>query len=192
MTRTSSPIASAPANAAGSPIPGEPAFLAVGKLRRAHGVRGEILMEVYTDFPERLLPGIALYFGDEASPLELLKCRPHHGGLLLTFDGYTTPEAVGMLRNQVLYVKSDDRPPLEDGEYYHHQLIGLTVISDGGEVIGLVSEILETGASDVLVVQPELGAAVLIPIRDEFVRQVDLQQRTLTVHLIPGMRSEEA
>jgi 16S rRNA processing protein RimM len=190
MTRTSR--LPAPANAAGSPIPGEPALLAVGKLRRPHGVRGEILMEVYTDFPERLKPGSVLYLGEAAGSLTLVKFRQHHQGLLLTFQGYTTPEAVGELRNQILFVHRDDRPPLEDGEYYHHQLIGLDAISDEGVQVGVVSEILETGASDVLVVRPDRGPEVLIPVNDTFVLNIDLESRTISVHLIPGMRGEEA
>jgi 16S rRNA processing protein RimM len=189
MTRT--PPLPAPANAAGSPVNGEPAFLAVGKLRHPHGVRGEMLMEVYTDFPERLQPGSVLYLGGAAGTLTLVKCRVHNAGLLLTFQGYTTPEAVGQLRNQLLYVRSDDRPPLEEGEYYHHQLIGLDVISDDGDTIGNVTEILETGASDVLVVRPESGPEVLIPVNDAFIQDIDLLKRVITVHLIPGLRGEE-
>jgi 16S rRNA processing protein RimM len=189
MTRKLS--TSAPANAAGSPLPGEPAFLAVGKLRHAHGVRGEILMEVYTDFPERLQPGIVLYLGQTANPLTLVKRRSHHEGLLLTFQGYTTPEAVSQLRNQILYVRRDDCPPLAEGEYYHHQLTGLTAVSEAGEVIGVVTEILETGASDVLVIQPELEPEVLIPVTDDFVKHIDLKQHQIMVHLIPGMRQEK-
>jgi len=173
-------------------MPGEPALLAVGKLRHPHGVRGEILMEVYTDFPERLQPGIVLYLSGEAAPLTLVKCRSHNAGLLLTFQGYATPEEVGKFRNQVVHVKRDDRPPLPEGEYYHHQLIGLSVLSETGEVIGRVAEILETGASDVLVVRPEFGSEVLIPVTNTFVTRIDLLQRAITVSLIPGMRGEEA
>src|SRR5512135_2098079 len=95
----------APIDAAGSPMHGEPAYLAVGKLRHAHGVHGEILMEVYTDFPERIQPGSMLFLGDEATPMILVKCRSHNAGLLLTFEGYTTPEAVGQLRNQIVFVR---------------------------------------------------------------------------------------
>jgi 16S rRNA processing protein RimM len=190
MSRTG--ITKAPIDAAGSPSPGEPAYLAVGKLRHAHGVHGEILMEVYTDFPERLQPDKVLYLGPEAGQLRLLKRRHHREGLLLTFDGFTTPEAVSELRNQVLYVRTDDRPPLAEGEYYHHQLIDLTVVTDTGVIIGPVTEIIETGASDVLVVRPETGPEVLIPVVDAFVQRIDLDNREITVHLIPGMLAEEA
>jgi 16S rRNA processing protein RimM len=179
-------------NAAGSPLLGEPAFLAVGKLRRAHGVRGEILMEVFTDFPERIQPGIFLYLGEEALPIQLAKCRQHREGLLMTFEGYSTPEEVGLFRNQIVYVKTEDRLPLADGEYYHHQLIGLLAVTDAGVTIGTVIKILETGASDILVILPETGPEVLIPFVGAFIKGIDLIRHEITVQLIPGMLSEEA
>jgi 16S rRNA processing protein RimM len=178
-------------NASGSLLPGEPAFLAVGKLRHAHGVHGEILMEVLTDFPERLIPGAILYLGSESEQLRLTRCRPHREGLLMTFEGYTTPEEIGQFRNQILYVKAIDRPPLAEGEYYHHQLIGLHVATDAGVSIGTVTEILETGASDVLVIRPETGPDVLIPIVDAFIQNIDLTHREITAHIIPGILAEE-
>ena len=182
---------SAQLNAAGSLLPGEPAFLAVGKLRHPHGVHGEILMEVFTDFPERFTPGAILYLSSESDPLQLIKCRPHREGLLMTFEGYTTPEEISQFRNQIVYVKADDRPPLADGEYYHHQLINLHVTTDAGISIGTVSEILETSANDVLVIRPEIGPEVLIPIVDKFIQRIDLTNREITVHIIPGMLAEE-
>jgi 16S rRNA processing protein RimM len=181
----------APVNAAGSPLPGEPAYLAVGKLRHAHGVHGEILMEIYTDFPERLQPQDILYLGPAAGELRLLKSRTHREGLLMTFEGFTTPEEVGQLRNQIVYVRTQDRPPLAEGEYYHHQLIDLAVISEEGVRIGKVVEILETGASDVLVVRPETGPEVLIPVADAFIKRIDLDNREITVHIIPGLLAQE-
>jgi 16S rRNA processing protein RimM len=176
---------------AGSPGTSEPAFLAVGKLRHAHGVRGEILMEVFTDFPERLQPGVVLYLDSGSDVLRLVKCRPHREGLLVSFEGYTTPEAIGQFRNQLLYVKAYDRPPLPAGEYYQHQLVGLQVTSDASVPLGKVIEILETGASDVLVVRPEVGPEVLIPFVDEFIRDINLAQGEIIVHIIPGMLGEE-
>lgn len=185
------PLGTAQPDGARSLLPGEPAFLAVGKLLHAHGVHGEILMELYTDFPERLLPGMTLFLGSPGSTLRLIRRRSHKGGLLMTFEGYTTPEAVGQLRNQLLYVRADDRPPLAEGEYYHHQLLNLHVTHDTGESIGVVTEILETGATDVLVIRRESGSEVMIPIVDRFVQKIDIQNGEITVHLIPGMLDEE-
>lgn len=185
-------VFSARTHAAGSPLPGEPAFLAVGKLRHAHGVHGEMLMEVFTDFPDRLQPGTILYLGSETEQLRLIKRRQHREGLLMTFEGFTTPEEVSQFRNQIVYVKTDDRPPLPNGEYYHHQLLSLHVITSERKPIGTVTEILETGASDVLVVRPEIGPDVLIPMVDAFILGIDLAKGEITVHLIPGMMAEEA
>lgn len=148
-------------------------------------------MEVYTDFPERLQPGVTLYLGQAAKQLHLTKRRQHRDGLLVTFDGYGSPEEVGQFRNQVVYVKTVDRPPLEAGEYYHHQWIGLRAVSVDGERIGTVTEILETGASDVLVVTPSSGPEVLIPTVDSFIKGVDLTRQEITVQLIPGMLRQE-
>jgi 16S rRNA processing protein RimM len=190
MSKAGAPTAQT--NAAGSHLSGEPAFLAVGKLRHAHGVHGEMLMEVWTDFPERLQPGIALYLANGSSQLFMTRKRQHGEGLLVTFEGYTSPEQLSQLRNQVLFVPIEDRPPLAQGEYYHHQLIGMLVMSDTGKPIGIVAEILETGASDVLVVRSKGGPDVLVPMVSSFIRSVDLAGRQLTVHLIPGMVPEEA
>ncbi len=182
---------SAQQKAAEALLPGQPAMLAVGKLLHAHGVHGEMLMEIYTDFPERLVPGIVLYLEPPGASLCLVKRRTHHAGLLVTFEGYATPEAAAQLRNQLVYVQADDRPPLPEGEYYHHQLLGLRVMDEAGEPIGVLAEILETGATDVLIIRRATGGEVLIPMVDSFVRDIDLQKRTITVRLIPGMLSEE-
>jgi len=148
-------------------------------------------MEIYTDFPERLVPGMVLYLDPPEQHLRLVKRRHHNDGLLVSFDGYTTPEAVGEFRNRLLYVRADDRPTLPEGEYYHHQLLNLPVNNEAGEAIGKVSDIIETGASAVLVVRPAFGPEVLIPVVDTFVREIDLERGAITVHLIPGMRVEE-
>ncbi len=148
-------------------------------------------MEVYTDFPERLQPDTILYLEKPAGQLTLLKSRPHHEGLLLTFQGYTTPEEVGELRNRILFVRQDDRPSLAEGEYYHHQVIDLRVVSDEGRNLGVVTEIIEAPASDLLVIRQELGPEVLIPVNDTFINLIDLEAGEIIVHLIPGMIQEE-
>jgi 16S rRNA processing protein RimM len=91
---------------AGSPSSGEPVFLAVGRLRRPHGVKGEILMDVLTDFPERLRRGTRLYIGEQHLPLTIRSARVANQALLVSFHNYDTPEAVGEFRNQVAYVSA--------------------------------------------------------------------------------------
>lgn len=171
----------------GSSIPGEPGFLAVGKLRRPHGVRGDILMEVLTDFPERIGPGKLLYLGEARTPVKLLGVRNHHDLLNLHLEGYDTPEQVSQLRNLLVFVPSQQVPPLPEGNYYHHQLIGLQVVDDQGELISNIVEILETGANDVLVTRTPTGKELLIPMIDPVVLKVDLDKRLVHVRLLPWL-----
>jgi len=173
--------------AAGSPAPGGPAFLAVGKLRRPHGVKGEMLMEVLTDFPERLKPGVVLFVEPSYDPMVLRSIRPHNVGLLVAFEGCHTPESAGEYRNRIVAVKTNERPQLPEGEYYHHQLIGLQVRTDSGLMVGQVTEILSTGAHDVLVVRGQTGPEILIPLVEVFLREVNLALGEMIVSLIPGM-----
>ena len=182
--------ASTPNQAAGSLPTSEPVFLAVGKLRRPHGVHGEILMDIYTDFPERLVADIVIYVGSEYLPLQLVRIRKHGGALLLTLDGYTTPESVGQFRNQIVYVTTLDRPPLPEGDYYHHQLLGLRVVDESGMLLGRIIDILETGANDVLVVRPTTGPELLLPLIDEVILAIDLDRGEILAHLLPGLISE--
>ncbi len=174
-------------NAPGSPSTGEPDFLAVGKLRRPHGVRGEILMDVYTDFPERLLPGVVLYAGDQYKRLHLRSARWHGSALLVAFEEYSGREEVGELRNHVVYVPTGTRPPLPEGEFYHHQLIGMSVVEENGNLLGVVTEILETGANDILIVKTLESREVLLPVIDEVILAIDLARNEVRVYLIPGL-----
>lgn len=175
---------------AGSSNTGEPAFLVVGKLRRPHGLQGELLMEVITDFPERLQPGVVVYIGQEYLPHTIRSCRAHGTALLLAFTAYHTPEEAGALRNQLVFVRAADRPPLPPGEYYHHQLIGLQVRDEQDQVIGVVTAVLDYPANDVYVVRTPLGKEILLPGVSEFIRLVDLEQKILRIHVIPGLLDE--
>ena len=127
---------------AGSPTVGEPEYLVVGFLRRPHGVKGEIIMDVHTDFPERLKTGLTLFVGDDHQPMVIANRRPHASGMLVRFRGIKTPEEAGLYRNTWVYVPAANRPDLPEGEYYHHQLIGLNVITDEGCELGALVDIL--------------------------------------------------
>jgi 16S rRNA processing protein RimM len=172
---------------AGSPGEGEPVFLVVGKLRRPHGLRGELIMEVITDFPERLEPGVQVYVGEGFRPLRIRSRRWHGKLLLIAFDGYHEREAAGEFRNWLVYVRADDRPPLPEGEYYEHQLLGLRVVSDEGKFLGWLAQILETGANDVYIVRPESGPDILLPAIDDVILDIDLARAEMRVSLLPGL-----
>ena len=172
-----------PQESTGSPVSGEPVFLVVGKLRRPHGVRGEMLMDVLTDFPERLAPGVRVFVGEDHRPISIRSSRPQMDALLVAFQGFTTPEAVGQFRNLLVYVRADEIPSLGEGEYYHHEMLGMQVVEEGGSPVGVITEILESAAHDVFVVQTADKHEVLIPMTDTVVIKVDVKRREMQVRL---------
>lgn len=176
---------------AGSLESSEPVFLAVGKLRRPHGLNGEISMEIYTDFPERLVPGIQLFLGEDHLPIRLKTVREHQQLLLISLEGYHSREEVGNFRNHVVYVPLSNRPPLAEGEYYHHQLLGLEVYDESDRHLGKIIQILETGANDVFVIRSSNRADILLPYLDELVIGIDLEQGAFHTRLLSGLLPDE-
>lgn len=167
----------------GSPSPGEPVLLAVGRLRRPHGVTGEIVMEVLTGFPERLRAGKTVLVGEAHEPMRFASVRQHNQGKIVRFSGINTPEDVGRLRNMLVYIKATELPDLPEGEYYHHQLIGITVVDEAGKLLGKLTEILETGANDVYVVKTPEGKELLLPAVDEVILTVEPERGEMRVRL---------
>jgi 16S rRNA processing protein RimM len=165
----------------GSPKPGEPLFLAVGILCRPHGVKGEILMDVLTDFPERLGRNKLVYVGEEHEPFRIEHLRPQDKALLVTFTGIEDADQAGLLRNKQVYMRADSLPELPEGTYYHHQLIGLVVVDNNGQKLGILTEILETGANDVYVVVSAEGVETLLPAIESVILGVDLERQEMRV-----------
>ena len=170
----------------GSPN-GEPLYLSVGFLRRPHGVQGEIVMDLHTDFPERMKSGRKLFVGEEYKPMTLTNVRPHQLGLLVKFKGVETPEDAGMYRNQWVYIKAKDAPPLPDGKIYQYELIGFKVVDENDNLLGELVEILETGANDVYVVKDDSDKEILLPNIPSVILVLDTGARLMRVHLLDGL-----
>ena len=170
----------------GSPN-GEPLYLSVGFLRRPHGVQGEIVMDLHTDFPERMKSGRKLFVGEEYKPMTLTNVRPHQLGLLVKFKGVETPEDAGMYRNQWVYIKAKDAPPLPDGKIYQYELIGFKVVDENDNPLGELVEILETGANDVYVVKDDSDKEILLPNIPSVILDLDTGARLMRVHLLDGL-----
>ena len=169
-------------NPTGSPVTDEPVFLAIGRLRSAHGVRGEITLEPWTDFPERIQKGSHLFLGDDHLEVIVTAVRGKDKLLILSLDGYDVRESVNELRNRIVYTRTSGLPTLPNGQYYHHQLIGLHAVDEDGKDIGTIREILETGANDVLVLDAH-GQELLVPMIKEVVLSVDLPAGLVKVKL---------
>jgi 16S rRNA processing protein RimM len=173
-------------NNTGSPK-GESIYLAIGYLRRPHGVMGEIIMDLHTDFPERIKAGRKVYVGEKYEAFTIAAARAHGNGLLIKLRGFDSPETAGRFRNQWMYVKSSEVPALPEGQYYKHDMIGLTVVTDADETLGVLSEVLETGANDVYVIVKSDGKEILLPAIPDVVLDVNMTDKVMKVHIIEGL-----
>lgn len=167
--------------------PPEPAFLAVGRVLRPHGLHGEVRVEIHTDYPERFALHKLLYLGPAYVPYALQSYRFHRGAVLLKLEGIDDRAVAETLRGQWVWIPIEEAVPLEEGECYQYQMYDLRVWTVDGEDLGRITEIIETGSHDVYVVQGERGE-VLLPDTDEVVVEVDVQAGRMLVRLIEGLR----
>ena len=168
--------------------------LAVGRIGRAHGISGEVAVEVRTDDPDRRFADGAVLVSDppERGPLTVVAARWHSGRLLVRFDRLTDRTAAEALRGTMLLVDVDEHDrPADPDEFYDHQLIGLAVFTDGGEAVGTVTDVLHLPAQDVLAIERKDGAEVLVPFVAELVPEVDVDGGRLTVVPRPGLLDPE-
>jgi 16S rRNA processing protein RimM len=161
-------------------------LLAVGRVLRPHGVRGELLLETLTDFPDHLAEVETVYLGDAAEPHPLAAARVHRGQLILRLADLPNRDAADAYRGQLVQIKVVAAAPLPPGSYYHHQLIGLAVVDEAGEPLGVLTEVLETGANDVYVVKGPAGE-LLLPAIHSVIRAIDLPAGRVTVHVPDGL-----
>ena len=170
-------------NQTGSPQSGEPLYLAVGKLRRTHGLQGEILMDILTEFAERFKVGSTVYVGARHVPFVIRSFRMGANTGLIAFEGLDDCDQAAVLRNQIVYGAVKDSPVLAEGEYYQHQIIGLQVVDEAGHPLGTVKEILETGANDVYVVSGEGTAELLLPAIKSVILNINIGEKRIVVRL---------
>lgn len=167
-------------------------YFAIGRIVGAHGIRGEVKVTVMTDYPERFRPGARIYLGmaEACAPTEIQTVRAHKGVLLVKLSTVPDRNLAETLQGQYLLIPADQAMPLAEHEYYVHDLIGLAVESTAGEALGVLTEILFTGANDVYVVVGPAGETLLPALRDVIIG-VDLAARKMTVALPPGLWAGE-
>lgn len=163
-----------------------PDLILVGRLLRPHGVRGELVVEILDNAIAALDDVETVYLGEPPEPHRLERARWHRGRLLIRLDGFINRDAVERFRGQLLRIDGSEAPP-PPGEYRSYQLLGLTVVTEQGEVLGEVTEIIKTGANDVYVVSGA-GGEILLPAIPDVIRRIDLDARRMTVHLLEGLR----
>ena len=159
----------------------------VGRVLRHHGLDGSLRIQPHSDNPARFQAGGVLIVAGR--PETIVSYRELKGGHALLFlDNVKDFHSARQLAGEWLFAAIDDEPDLPPGEYYHYQLVGLNVVSDEGEELGSIQEVLVTGSNDVYVVAGESGAEILLPAIQQVVREIDLPSGRMVVHLIDGLR----
>ena len=165
------------------------AYFRIGVITSAHGIRGGVKVFPVTEDPERFrkldkvlysLPG---QDGIQGS-FEVKRVAFQKQMVLLEFEGITAET----LKGRQLWVSREEALPLGEREYYLADVMGMRVVTDDGEELGTVTDILETGSNEVFQVEKEQGKPLLIPSIPDCVVDMDFEQNLLTVHLLPGLR----
>jgi 16S rRNA processing protein RimM len=164
--------------------------VAVGKITRAHGVRGEVAVLVLTEIEDRFLPGTELE-AEGRSPVTIESTRRDRGRLLIKFSGVEDREAAQRLSGVYLTVPRSSSPELPEGSYWPYQLEGCTVRTDTGVELGTISEVIHTQANDVWAARATGDdgsiAETLIPALKDVVVSVDVAGRRVVVRDVPGL-----
>lgn len=165
-------------------------LLQVGVITTTHGVRGEVKVFPTTDDPARFkkLKNVILDTGREKIDLEVAGVKFFKNMVILKFKGIDDINDVEKYRKKSLYVTRENAVKLKKNEYFIADLIGLKVESDEGEDLGTLSDVLQTGANDVYVLSKEGEDDILLPAIKECVKEVDIENGTILVHLLPGLR----
>jgi 16S rRNA processing protein RimM len=161
-------------------------------VRKPHGVHGELLAEILTDFPERVVPGVELGIGQPPDrSLTVARVRLHKGAWLLTLDGVDTREGAEALRDAWLTLPRQSREELPAGYFYEHELAGMNCVDRSGRPLGEVVGLADVGGGALLVVRTDADE-VLVPFRPALVVGVDLEARRLVLDPPKGLFDDDA
>ena len=172
---------------------GPAGVLAVGRVRRPHGVHGEILADVLTDFPERLVAGLEVGLGASAPErwLRVQSARSHKGCFLLLLEGAVRREDVEGWRGHWLFLPAQERSSLPPNYYYEHELTGLACVLGNGRELGEVSELSSATGTAILTVRTRSGE-VMVPFISPIVVSVDLAGRKVVIDTPEGLFEGDA
>ncbi|MGG4127887.1 ribosome maturation factor RimM [Paenibacillus illinoisensis] len=166
-------------------------FMNVGKVVNTHGIRGELKIMPLTDFPEvRFAKNAELYlFTPDNHPVlvHVESARLHKNMYIVRLKEYGNINEVEKFKGGIAKVSKENLAELEENEYYFHQIVGCTVVTEEGENLGTISEILTPGANDVWVVKTAAGKEILLPVIDDVVLDVNVNEKLVKVHLMEGL-----
>lgn len=164
-------------------------YLEIGQIVNTFGIKGIVKVKPFTDNIRRFdkLKKVYIKNKEGKKEYEIEEVKYHKNMVLIKFVGIENPEEANLLRESYLLIDREKEEPLEEGTYYIVDMIGLEVYTDKGEKLGILEDIFNTGSNDIYVVKNELGKQILLPAIEEVIKKVDMENKKITVHLIPGL-----
>lgn len=164
-------------------------YLEIGQIVNTFGIKGMVKVKPFTDNIERFSNLEKIYIKNKSGQNEykIQEVKYHKNMVLVKFEGIENPEQADLLRNSYLIVDRETEEPLEAGRYYIVDMIGLDVFTDDNEYLGKLEDIYNTGSNDIYVVKNELGKQVLLPAIEDVIKSIDMDNKKVIVHLIPGL-----
>ena len=165
-------------------------YLRVGVIASTHGLKGEVKVFPTTDDPERFrkLKQVILDTKREQKPLTITQVRYFKNQVILKFKEFQDINEIEKYRGCDLLVSREDAVPLKENENFIVDLIGMQVETEEGEALGMLTDVLQTGANDVYVVETKEGKELLLPAIPACILQVDVEAKLMRVHLLEGLQ----
>ena len=163
--------------------------LEIGQIVNTFGIKGFVKVNPWVNDVTRFdnLKKVYIKIRKSLKELEIEEVKYHKNQVLLKFKGIETVEQAEMLRNAILEIDRKDAIPLEEGEYFIADLLESEVYTDEGKMLGIVEDIFNTGSNDIYVVKNELGKQFLLPYIDDVIKQINLDEGKIIVHIIEGL-----
>ncbi|MGN1298181.1 MAG: ribosome maturation factor RimM [Clostridia bacterium] len=164
-------------------------YLEIGQIINTFGIKGMVKVKPFTENVRRFDKLEKIYIENKKSrkEYEIEEVKYHKDMVLIKFKGINTLEEANLLRESYLIVDREKEEPLEEGTYYIVDMIGLEVYTEEGELLGKLEDIFNTGSNDIYVVKNELGKQILLPAIGEVIKQIDMENKKMIVHLISGL-----
>ncbi len=167
-------------------------LIEVGKIVNTHGLRGDVKVVAWMDYPEDFeqLTTVYIKTRTELKKLTVKNVKYQKNNLIVGFNELKDINEAEPFKNSVLYADRDELGELPDGVHYIVDLIGLDVVNEEGEKIGVLADVFNTGANDIYDVKREGKKNLLLPVIDDVVKSIDIENGVITVHVMEGLDDE--